>query len=184
MSEWKLLVSVLCPQPVYPTISCQVLHKQIRVWKITRSLDFLPFWLHVRNETMGLRWVDRKFCVRGLGRGLNTMGDKERFCLSPGLCPKVKHWNTRPSPENSWCLSLVETRLSLQNERLFSRALSKTVRSLCLLFAETYFLYLCCPEPFSSKTSCLLLWSTHLEWICDFQLAIQFRLLEAREGVL
>lgn len=40
------------------------------------------------------------------------------------------------------------------------------------------------PLAFSSKTSCLLIGSTHLEWICDFQLAIQFRLLEAKGGLL
>lgn len=53
-----------------------------------------------------------------------------------------------------------------------------------LLFGEIYFLYLCGPELLSSKASCLLMWSSHLEWIWDFQLAIQFRLLEAKEGLL
>ena len=73
----------------------------------------------------------------------------------------------------------------LSGVRLFSHTVLCTAsRKKPLLFGEIYFLYLCGPEHFSSKASCLLMGSSHLEWIWDFQLATQFRLLEAKEGLL
>lgn len=169
-------------QPVHPMINSQVLYKQMGVWKITRSLDFLSFWLQARMR----QWVwDER-----VGRGLRSSGTEQnntcdcvcRSALAWGFTQKKTLECQAQARERLACLALVETRQSFHNGRLFSRAASKTVRSLWLLLGEIYFLYLSCPELFSSKTSCLLIGGTHLEWIWDFQLAMQFRLLEAKRA--
>lgn len=95
------------------------------------------------------------------------------------LCPS---WDSHRTPQSSRqaLLSIVFPQWSqavLSHGAVYSHKKP-------LVFGEICFLYLCGPEHFSSKASCLLMWSSRLECIWDFQLATQFRLLEAKDGLL
>lgn len=100
-----------------------------------------------------------------------------RVCLDLRFYPQNKYLNVRPLLEDSRCVCPWWKLGCLPYRETIVQGTYTTVWSLWLLFSQIYFLYLHCPELFSSKTSCLLIQSTHLEWICDFQLAVQLDFL-------
>lgn len=118
-----------------------------------RSLDFLPFfWLQARKKTLDLEWVGWEVVTEVWAYRWTTCVTWCSFCFSPGLYPKGKRDGIRAQLRGPLaCLSLVDTRLALHRGRLFSRAMSKIGRSLCLLFDEIYFLLSPLPWAFSVK---------------------------------